>query len=1051
MTTDPRTNPWSPDSYGPITGSGARKLASSRIAPLVALARGYWSVDDAEGAKAFAKMSRSLAGTVTLRNQLVALVSPEDEDLLAMPWFSAQKVADEGTAARSQTFQYRPATPVTNAQGKEAKYMWFANQNMVIDLHPSTPVEWLDSAPQVLVTEGLLKGDSALTAMLLGSNKVTVDDLSKITDENGAPLTTDAARLALQALMVLVPAQLRTVVASSASVTTWQGRDADWRKVNMRGKRVIVAFDGDLADNVMVWKETDKFMREVRSVKGEPVLLSLFSAEVEAAQIAAGMDPSEKLGIDDYFDQIGDWDSLLSLVTADLPPRPKGAEFNAEPGDWRIHPQNDAIAQEFVQSVNADGSKGAGAWVTKARVGGRLVRHVESRRPNESEIIHGVVSTEEKMRLEHSSCEIEISLLDRNQDIDDEPQTFRVYGPATLMSMPPQDWVRHAVQLPNEVLAHPDWPPRKGQDWLSAIKANKRDQVEHAVAWNTMGWVPTPNGHPAFIVGEQVVANSMNDLVQTRRGVDDRVLPGASKFGVIDEWDFAFNREEGAARLAEYKAQVIQDIRDVVRVFITNGFWKNRATAVAVVCAMYRPTIPKHPGTTLYFVGPKGAGKSYTASFIMRGWQQRPGTWTGSSLPGSAGDTFGAHENSVSLAPIWIIDDLAPQSDRRKAEQQQSDLEAIIRAMFNNSAKRRLDGRTMEQRDVANPIAMLAVTAENPPTVPSIQDRTLVFNVPKGAFNDSEDGWREKELVKLSDNTVVGGAPARLTAAMIRFWMHTDTRFGATWRDKQESLSRTWEEEKDRALAVLMEEHGIESGEAQRFVGQIASLGLTLSIMYELALWAGIEEDDPLLDNLTGDNGFMRDLYGLAAQGILRARGTTPGRALLKALNSLLASGRAHLVNPTTPGAPPYSTTVDESADVGGVSAAMLNQKLGWEFDARQQTWVPKGTRIGFFGKKDGEEIALFDMPNSFKLAQREYPELIPHGQSPQQSWASVYAEHLTASAGAARKESGAKRLRLSAAGEHKDDKLSVDRLSGVPVLASELFASTDEDSDTEN
>lgn len=1026
MTTDTHTpNPWNELSYGPITGSGAKKLASSRVAPLVALARGYWAVTDKESAGNFANMYRGAAGAQSVKSGLVRIVSAQDEDLLAMPWFAARSVAEDGTASRAMVYQYRPSTPVFNAEGKAAKYMFFPGQNMVIDIHPSTPVEWLEESKEVLVTEGLIKGDSALTAQLLQYG-TTVEELSKVYGADGAPMSTADARLALQAFMLRVPASLRTVIASSASVTTWQGKDADWRKIRLRDKRVVVAFDGDVNENVMVWKETSKFFNFVKAEKGTPSLLTLFGHEVAAAQLIAGMDPAEKLGIDDYFEHIGTWQSLMDLKNPQLPGKPVSDEPDAIHGDWRVHPKNDAIVEEFVEQVNPANGNKSGSWVTRARVGGRLLSHVESRRPTEMEIFDGVVDEAEKMRLENASCEIEIALLDRNQDADDVPQTFRVLGPSTLMSIPPQDWTRHAVQLPNQVLAHPDWPPRKGLDWLGAVKANKRDQIEEATAWNTMGWVPVPGGTPAFIVGRQVIAANEEDAAQTRIGVDEHMLPGAGKFGVIDEWDP--NDMDG------YKAQVRDDIRAVLDAFIENGFWKNPTIAIAVLCASLRGTIPKRPGTTLYFVGPKGQGKSWSASFLMRPWQRKPGTWTRHNLPGNAGDTFAAHENSLSMTPLWIIDDLAPQPDRRKAESQESALADVIRANHNNAPKRRLDGRTMSQRDVANPIAMLAVTAENPPVIPSILDRILVLNLEKGSFNDSEEGWREKAIEKLCNED---GAPARLAAAMIRFWQQDDTGLGNSWADRIDALNRIHDEEKSIAFDLLEREFGIRPGEASRSVDQVTSLGLTLTVMYQLALWAGVNPEDPMLDRLGSEEGYSRDLYRLAAVNVERARSTSPGAALLKALGGLMRTGRAHLRNATTPGAPPFSVRAG-SEDVGGTEVGALNEALGWEFDPRQSTWVPRGHAIGYFGSKNGQHIALFETSAAFKEAQRAYPELIPHGQGSTQSWSSVYSEKL-ALGGAGRKESIATRTTLGPADTDENSKVSA-RLSGVPVLADKLL-----------
>ena len=1026
MTTDTHTpNPWDALSYGPITGSGAKKLASSRVAPLVALARGYFAVSDKEGAGNFANLYRGAAGAQSVKTSLSRLVAPQDEDLLAMPWFAARSVADEGTGARAGVYQYRPSTPVYNEDGKAAKYKFFPGQQMVIDLHPSTPIEWLDESKEVLITEGLIKGDSALTAQLL-QHDTSVEDLSKVYGKDGSPMSTADARLVLQELMLRIPASLRTVIASSASVTTWSNKDTDWRKIRLRDKRVIVAFDGDLGENPMVWNETKKIFDFIRSEKGSPLLLTLFSPEIASAQLMAGMDPAEKLGIDDYFEHIGTWQTLMDLKDPQLPGKPQSDEPDAIAGDWRVHPKNDAIVEEYVEQINSSTGTTSGRWVTRARVGGRLLSHVESRRPTEMEIHDGAVDEAEKMRLENASCEIEISLIDRNQDIDDEPQKFRVFGPSTLMSIPPQDWTRHAVQLPNQVLAHPDWPPRKGLDWLGAVKANKRDQVEEATAWNTMGWVPVPGGTPAFIVGKQVIAANPADEKLTRRGVDENLLPGASKYGVIDEWD--------PNDLDGYKAQVRDDLKAVLDAYVENGFWTNPTNAIAILCGAYRGTLPKRPGTTLYFVGPKGKGKTFSASFLMRPWQGKLGTWTRYNLPGMAGDTFAAHESSISMTPLWVIDDLAPQPDRRKAEAQESALGDVIRANHNNASKRRMDGRTMAQRDVANPIAMLAVTAENPPVVPSILDRILVLTFEEGSFNDSDGGWREKAIEKLSNED---GAPARLCAAMIRFWQQDDTGLGSTWSDRIDSLDRIHEEEKEIAFNLLMEEYNILPGEAARAVGQVTSLGLTLSVMYQLAQWAGMDPEDPILDKLGGEDGYARDLYRLAAVNVSRARSTTPGAALLQAIGGLMRSGKAHLRNATSAGAPPISVR-SGAEDVGGTEVGSLNEALGWEFDPSKSTWVPRGTAIGYFGTRNGEQIALLDTGAAFKEAQRSYPELIPHGQGSTQSWGSVYSEGY-AQGKPTRKETVASRVTLGPAEPGGSEKVS-QRISGVPVLAQKLL-----------
>src|SRR5690625_7450642 len=48
-----------------------------------------------------------------------------------------------------------------------AKYMFLAGSGTAIDAHPATPASWFaDSQIPVLLTEGVVKADSVLTAML---------------------------------------------------------------------------------------------------------------------------------------------------------------------------------------------------------------------------------------------------------------------------------------------------------------------------------------------------------------------------------------------------------------------------------------------------------------------------------------------------------------------------------------------------------------------------------------------------------------------------------------------------------------------------------------------------------------------------------------------------------------------------------------------------------------------------------------------------------------------------------------------------------------------
>lgn len=1011
-------NPWNKTSYGAITGSGATKLADSKVAPLVALARGYYRVADKTQTKALAERATAATSVISLTRQLNTLIA-SDEDILVMPWFALSAVSDMGMSAKSYNTQYRPSKPIRDAEGKTRKYAWFAGERLVIDLHPATPVEWLDDSLTVLMTEGVIKGDSALTSVLLDSG-ISVDVLS----ETPSP---EEARSRLNALMLGIPKSRRVPIVNSASVTTWEDQNDQWRHIRFTDKRVVIAFDGDLAENRMVWKQTKNAMRFVQDRKGRPVILDLFGVEVATAQIEAGMDPADKLGIDDYLSKVGTWETLMSLQTDRLPDEPEAAERQASVGEWRVHPGNAARVQEYAQEQNPDGSKKPAQWMDRYRVGGRVVNTTAKRRPTAQEIRSGVVDAYQEMLLASAECEIEVALLDPGLDWDQEPTLHRVVGPATMLALPPSEWPKHASTLPNEVLNHPDWPPRKGQDWMSAVKANQRDAVEQVIAWNTMGWVPVHEGHPAFIIGNQVLGKTEKDELRTKTGVTENSLPGMSGFGLVD--DFRTMSPE------DYKAQVRSDIKRTLKVFIDNGFWTNQSTGVCVLAAMMRPTIPLRPGITLYFVGPRRAGKSHSAGFVLSGWESRYGTWNGSNLNGQASDTAASVEHAVAHSPIWIVDDLAPQPDRRKAEEQESAIAQIIRGVHNGSARRRMDGKTMTQREVANPIALLVLTAENPPNVASIQERIISIRVPRGAFDDTEGRWREREL----DDAIAEGIPSRLNAAMVRLWMQDDAGMGTTWGERQRHLNAMFAAERDVALEELSAGYGIEHGEAARHAAQIASLGLSLQVLYDLALWAGLDASDPALQRFgSGKDSYMNALYEMAAASIKKARQGSPGRALTEAIARLLASGKAHLRNPTTAGAPPFVNR--ESDDTGATRLGGMNEALGWEFS--RDTWTPKGTPIGYYGvNAEGEQVCLIDTQTGFQEAKRSFPALIPHGQTAPSSWDSVWQEGLAIPAAKPRPGSAAARVSISEGPE-----ASSERLSGVPLkLSSLLDASIDD------
>ncbi|MHC2186061.1 hypothetical protein ACVLV4_001708 [Rathayibacter agropyri] len=151
MTSRPTRTPWNSADYSPaVTGSGAIKLADSGVAPLVAMARGYSSMGDKDGARSIAQRSSDTTGTSIIRrlNQMVV----EDEDALVIPWFRATDVTERGPDAKSRTLQMRPSRPLRNKSGKTAKYEFLSGEGTTLDLNPATPGEWINGSFTILMS-----------------------------------------------------------------------------------------------------------------------------------------------------------------------------------------------------------------------------------------------------------------------------------------------------------------------------------------------------------------------------------------------------------------------------------------------------------------------------------------------------------------------------------------------------------------------------------------------------------------------------------------------------------------------------------------------------------------------------------------------------------------------------------------------------------------------------------------------------------------------------------------------------------------------------------
>jgi len=183
-------------------------------------------------------------------------------------------------------YQYRPDSPRANKDGREIKYETPVSQQNGIDIPPGVGAQAGDPSVALFITEGVKKADCAA--------------------EHGL-------------CCVALP-----------GVWSWRGKNdvggktavADFHDIALNGRRVILAFDGDVARKHSVRQALSALADYLRS-KG---------AKVEYLHLP---DTDSKTGLDDYLIE-HTVDELWQLVKPTPPPRSESGSPNgppAEPGN----------------------------------------------------------------------------------------------------------------------------------------------------------------------------------------------------------------------------------------------------------------------------------------------------------------------------------------------------------------------------------------------------------------------------------------------------------------------------------------------------------------------------------------------------------------------------------------------------------------------------------------------------------------------------------------------------------------------------------------------
>lgn len=588
---------------GAEDSDGVRKLRESSVAPIVAAARGYQMFDGKEEVRDHVKEVHG-----TARSKGNSLKDKIGDSALFIPLYPIDAVHDRSVFAperrpRKFSRQYRPSNPIRDKDGRLRKYHIDAGQPSYIDVHPSTPREWIENPETVLITEGIIKGDSALTAMLRDSGVIeSKKEYELLSDDNPDE--------ALHELMLDVPQKKRVLILSLVGVQNFK-QNPEWYPISLSDSSVWLAFDGDSASNLQVWKAANDmltFLAESKHVSPE----RLHFVDLSPVETNDG----EKVGIDDFLSDHGTWKDIAGLLTEELPPMPPKTIDDEEIGTTRMTEDSTALVR-----IEADEVNGGRVEIPIVGLGGRIKHTLSGRTPTSSETNDWVYDETVAQSLVQREISIEVTWRDGSEDGSVHPldksadiKTGYIVGPVEILNYPPDRWAttfRKDMHIDLDVLRHQAWPPSGksgiGEEWLSALKKNRyRDQLT-VDKWTTMGWVPAKGreGRPQFVLGGGQIIGEMgaDDSSETSvSGVDDAVVKDASKFHL--------DVPQGKVGTDEYNATVKDAIEQVMDVFVDDTPWIDNRIGAIILASALRPAIPTKTNSVLYFVGAPKSGKA---------------------------------------------------------------------------------------------------------------------------------------------------------------------------------------------------------------------------------------------------------------------------------------------------------------------------------------------------------------------------------------------------------------------------------------------------------
>ena len=224
-------------------------------------------------------------------------------------------------------------------------------------------------------------------------------------------------------------------------------------------------------------------------------------------------------------------------------------------------------------------------------------------------------------------------------------------------------------------------------------------------------------------------------------------------------------------------------------------------------------------------------------------------------------------------------------------------------------------------------------------------------------------------------------APGRLMRASVQAMQHLAVLNG--WDVLLEHIERIKKLFEASARNIISQVK-VDGKSNTRHVDMAVDLMLGLA---PLNILAEMVEDDRFLamfDPETKDN--LPDRIARVLSVSFQNQGeSTPGKAILAAITSLLSAGRAHILSANDP------TLAPISGDHAG-----SNRALGWQADA-QGNFRPLGIAIGHLtaARNGPVDVIMLNPTVAFDVAQRYSPRSPPSGSSAAMVWLSLWTEAL--------------------------------------------------------